>query len=110
GLLGRNLVAIHFGSASAPRVAENQLQETTEQADLSTLMVKLENVASGVENLTKSFSGDTINNLLGPFTDFLKENNPKLSAVLGNLQTISSKIAKGEGTAGKLLIDRRFYN
>ena len=110
GLLGQNFVAIDFGSATAPRVAENQLLETTEQADLSTLMVKLENVASGVENLTKSFSGDTINNLLGPFTDFLKENNPKLSAVLGNLQTISSQIAKGEGTVGKLIMDDRLYN
>src|SRR5439155_7545435 len=110
GLLGQNFVAIDFGSATAPRVAENQLLETTEQADLSTLMVKLENVASGVENLTKSFSGDTINNLLGPFTDFLKENNPKLSAVLGNLQTISSQIAKGEGTIGKLIMDDRLYN
>jgi phospholipid/cholesterol/gamma-HCH transport system substrate-binding protein len=108
GLLGQNYVAIDFGSS--PVVAtEGTLLETTEQADLSTIMVKLERVASGVENLTKSFSGDSINNLLGPFTDFLKENNPKLTAILSNLQNVSTQIAKGEGTVGKLIYDDRLY-
>ncbi|MCI0537904.1 MAG: MlaD family protein [Verrucomicrobiales bacterium] len=110
GLLGQNFVAIDFGSPTAPAITENALLETVEGADLSTIMSKLENVATGVENLTKSFSGDTINNLLGPFTDFLKENNPRLTAILGNMQTISTQIAKGEGTVGKLIMDDRLYN
>jgi phospholipid/cholesterol/gamma-HCH transport system substrate-binding protein len=110
GLLGQNFIAIDFGSPTAPAIAENALLETVEQADLGTIMSKLENVATGVENLTKSFSGDTINNLLGPFTDFLKENNPKLTAILGNMQTVSSQVAKGEGTIGKLIMDDRLYN
>jgi phospholipid/cholesterol/gamma-HCH transport system substrate-binding protein len=63
-----------------------------------------------VENLTKSFSGDSINNLLGPFTDFLKENNPRLTAILENLRSVSSQIARGEGTVGRLINDDSFYN
>jgi phospholipid/cholesterol/gamma-HCH transport system substrate-binding protein len=110
GLLGQNFISIEFGSAAAPAVTENALLETEEQADLSSIMTKLDNVASGVENLTKSFSGDTIQNLLGPFTDFLKENNPKLTAILGNMQTISSQIARGEGTVGKMIMDDTLYN
>ena len=35
-----------------------------QQPDLNALMARLDNVASGVENLTKSFTGEKIDNLL----------------------------------------------
>jgi phospholipid/cholesterol/gamma-HCH transport system substrate-binding protein len=72
--------------------------------------VKLDNVASGVENLTKSFTGDKIDNLLGPFTDFLKANRGPLTATIANIQSISSQISRGEGTVGKLIYDDSLYN
>ncbi|MGV3773271.1 MAG: MlaD family protein [Verrucomicrobiales bacterium] len=109
GLMGQNYVAIDFGSPAAPKAEPNAILATTEQADLNSLMVKLEGVASGVEGLTKNFSGENFSNLLGPFTDFLKENNPKLSAILGNLQTISTQIAAGDGTVGKLIMEDTLY-
>jgi phospholipid/cholesterol/gamma-HCH transport system substrate-binding protein len=110
GLLGQNYVNVDFGSPDAPLVAPNALLETVEQADLNSLMAKLEGVASGVEGLTKNFSGENFSNLLGPFTDFLKENSPRLTAILGNLQVISGQIAKGQGTVGKLISDEELYN
>jgi phospholipid/cholesterol/gamma-HCH transport system substrate-binding protein len=110
GLMGQNYVNVDFGTPNAPLVAPDAVLETVEQADLNTLMVKLEGVASGVEGLTKNFSGENFSNLLGPFTDFLKENSPRLTAILGNLQVISSQIAKGEGSVGKLINDDTFYN
>jgi phospholipid/cholesterol/gamma-HCH transport system substrate-binding protein len=73
GLIGQNFVAIDFGSPSARRLEDNQYIETKEQADLNAIMAKVDNVAKNVENLTKSFTGDKIDNLLGPFTDFLKQ-------------------------------------
>lgn len=109
GLLGQNYVAIDFGTGKAPIVAEGTVIESLEQTDLSTLMAKLEGVASGVENMTKSFSGENFSSMLGPFTDFLKENNPRLTAILGNLQNVSGQIAKGEGTVGKLIYDDALY-
>jgi phospholipid/cholesterol/gamma-HCH transport system substrate-binding protein len=109
GLMGQNYVAIGFGSPDAPVASANTLLETEEQADLNSLMVKLENVASGVEGLTRNFSGENFSNLLGPFTDFLKENNPKLSAILGNMQTISTRIVNGEGTVGRLINEDTLY-
>lgn len=110
GLLGQNFVAIDFGTTAAPQITDGALLESREQADLSTIMVKLDSVATGVENLTKSFSGDSINNLLGPFTDFLKENNPRLSAIFTNMQTVSAQIAKGEGTVGRLIMEDKLYS
>ncbi len=110
GLMGQNYIALDFGTARAPAATPDTLLESVEQPDLSTILSKLDNVATGVEGLTKSFAGDNINNLLGPFTDFLKENNPRLTAILGNLQTISSQIAQGHGTVGKLINDDQLYN
>jgi phospholipid/cholesterol/gamma-HCH transport system substrate-binding protein len=109
GLMGQNYISVTFGSSDAPVVAPNALLETEEQADLNSLMVKLQNVAEGVEGLTKNFSGENFSNLLGPFTDFLKENNPRLTAILGNLQTISTRIVDGEGTVGRLINEDTLY-
>jgi phospholipid/cholesterol/gamma-HCH transport system substrate-binding protein len=73
-------------------------------------MQKMENVASGIENLTKSFSPDNISTLLGPITDFMKQNSPTLTAMIGNMRTVSDNVAQGKGTIGKLINDESFYN
>ena len=109
GLMGQNYVSIGFGSPDAPLATPDTLLETEEQADLNSLMVRLQNVATGVEGLTKNFSGENFSNLLGPFTDFLKENNPRLSAILGNMQTISTRIVNGDGTVGRLINEDTLY-
>ncbi len=109
GLMGQNFVSINLGTSAAPDLKDGDVIQTTEQADLSAIMQKLDNAAGGIENLAKSFSGDSIQNVLGPMTDFLKNNNPKLTALFGNLQTISDRIAKGEGTIGKLISDDALY-
>jgi phospholipid/cholesterol/gamma-HCH transport system substrate-binding protein len=109
GLMGQNYISLTFGSTDAPKVEPGALLETEEQADLNSLMVKLQNVAEGVEGLTKNFSGENFSNLLGPFTDFLKENSPRLTAILGNLQTISTRVVQGNGTIGRLINEDTLY-
>src|SRR5262249_38471846 len=109
GLLGQNFVSVNFGSPTGPIAENGTILQTTEQPDLSNLMAKIDNVASGIENITKTFSGDTINNLLGPFTDFLKANQTPLTLTIANMQSISAQIAHGEGTVGKLIYDDALY-
>lgn len=110
GLMGQNFVQIDFGSPGARKLEDNQYLDTVEQADLNAIMVKLENVATGVENLTKSFTGDKIDNLLGPFTDFLKQNSGPLTATIANMQAVSAQVAEGKGTIGKLINDDALYS
>jgi phospholipid/cholesterol/gamma-HCH transport system substrate-binding protein len=110
GLVGANYVSVDFGSAGAPMLEENQLMTTFEEPDLSALMVKLDSAAGGIQNLTKSFTGDKIDNLLGPFTDFLKQNNPRISAILANAQAVSAQVVQGKGTVGKLIYEESLYN
>lgn len=109
GLLGQNFVAVTFGAPKSPRAEDGTTIKTEEQHDLSEIMQKIDNVATGVENLTKSFTGDTINNLLGPLTDFLKANKGPLTATIANLNAVSSQISQGKGTVGKLIYDETLY-
>src|SRR5579859_4561281 len=109
GLLGQNFVGLDFGTPGSPLAAPGTLLASKEQPDLSAMMAKIDNVATGVENLTKSFTGDKIDNLLGPFTDFLKANRAPLTATIANLQAVSGQIASGKGTVGKLIYDDSLY-
>jgi phospholipid/cholesterol/gamma-HCH transport system substrate-binding protein len=110
GLMGQNYVAVDFGSPDAPAVTDGAVLASIEPADLNTLMVKLDNAASGVENLTKSFTGDKIDNLLGPITDFLKQNSAPLHTTITNIESISGQIASGEGTVGRMIYSNELYD
>jgi phospholipid/cholesterol/gamma-HCH transport system substrate-binding protein len=108
GLMGQNFVSIEGGSPAAPAIQAGSL-DTIEQPDLSALMAKLEGVAGGIENLTKSFSTDSMSTMLGPLTDFVKQNSAPLTAMIGNMKTVSDNVAQGRGTVGKLIMDDSFY-
>ncbi len=108
GLMGQNFVSIEGGTQNAPDIQSGSL-DTVEQPDLSVLMSKLEGVASGVENLTKSFSTDNLSTLMGPLTDFVKQNSAPLTAVIANMRTVSDNVAQGKGTVGRLIMDDAFY-
>jgi phospholipid/cholesterol/gamma-HCH transport system substrate-binding protein len=110
GLMGQNFVSLEFGSESAPLADESTLLNSVEQADLGAIMQKLDNVASGVENLTKSFSGDKIDSLFGPIIGFMKDNRDPLTATIANIRATTTQIAEGKGTVGKMIFDDSFYN
>jgi len=109
GLIGQNFVAVDFGSPGAPPAEDGAILTATEQPDLSAIMAKLDSAADGVQNLTKSFTPDTINNLMGPLVDFVKQNSAPLTATIANVKNVSSQIAAGQGTIGKLIYDESLY-
>jgi phospholipid/cholesterol/gamma-HCH transport system substrate-binding protein len=104
---GQNYVALEFGTGSP--IAPDAILDTYEQPDINALISRMDSVAGGIENVTRSFSGDKIDNILGPFTDFMKQNNQKLGAIFGNMQILSEHMARGEGTLGRLIKDDALY-
>jgi phospholipid/cholesterol/gamma-HCH transport system substrate-binding protein len=109
GLMSQNYVAIDFGTPDAPKIEDNAVLQTAEQPDLGEIFTKLDKVASGVENLTRSFSGEKIDNILGPLTDFVKDNRTNLTATISNIKTVSDRIVQGQGTIGKLINEDTLY-
>ena len=110
GLMGQNFVAIDFGTPDAPRAVDGALLATEEQPDLNAIMTKLDGATTGIQNLTKSFTPDTINNLMGPLVDFVKQNSGHIGGAISNIENISGQIASGEGTVGKLIYSDTLYN
>jgi phospholipid/cholesterol/gamma-HCH transport system substrate-binding protein len=110
GLMGQNFISIEFGSPDAPALQDNQMVATEEQPDLNAIMVKLDKAATGIENFGKSFTGDKIDNLIGPLTDFIKQNSGHLGGAISNMENISGQIASGQGTVGKLIYTDSLYN
>ena len=110
GLMGQNFVAIDFGTPDAPRAAGGTVLVTEEQPDLNAIMTKLDSATTGIQNLTKSFTPDTINNLMGPLIDFVKQNSGHIGGAISNIESISGQIASGEGTVGKLIYSDSLYN
>jgi phospholipid/cholesterol/gamma-HCH transport system substrate-binding protein len=110
GLLGQNFVSVDFGSPTAPRAVEGATLSTVEQPDLASIMTKLDTVAGDIQGLTKSFTPDSLAPLLGPITDFMKNNSTNLSAILDNTRSITEQVQNGRGTVGRLLYDDTLYN
>lgn len=109
GLMGQSFVSLDFGTPTGKLLEEGQYVSTTEQPDLSAIMVKLDNVASGIESMTKGFAGDELHNLMGTLTDFVGRNKDPLTATISNFQTMSAQMASGQGTLGKLMYDDSLY-
>ena len=114
GLLGQNFVSVGFGTPQGEAMKDNQFIATEEQADLGAMMQKLDKVAEGVENVTKSFTGFKIDTLVGPLRDFISANKDPLTVTISNMQAfsadISSQISEGKGTLGKLVNDPELYD
>ena len=109
GMMGQNFMAIDFGNPASPVVSTGALLESREQPDLAAIMSKLESAADGMQNMTKSFSGEDFTKLLGPMTDMIKDNQPRIASILSNLDSVTTGINKGEGTLGRLLRQDTLY-
>jgi phospholipid/cholesterol/gamma-HCH transport system substrate-binding protein len=109
GLMGQNFVSVDFGSTDATRAVDGAVLATEDQPDLNAVMAKLDSAATGIQNLTKSFTPDTIDNLLGPLTDFIKQNGGHIGGAISNIESISGQIASGQGTVGKLIYEDSLY-
>jgi phospholipid/cholesterol/gamma-HCH transport system substrate-binding protein len=106
-------VSIDFGTPRGEPLKDKQFISTAEQADLSAIMQKLDNVAGGVEKITESFTGFKIDTLVGPIRELITAAKEPLAASVTNLQVLSSElssqIAQGKGTLGKLVKDESLY-
>jgi phospholipid/cholesterol/gamma-HCH transport system substrate-binding protein len=110
GLMGQNFVSLNFGSETSAVATNGTTLRSAEQPDLGAIMQKLDNVAGGLEEMTKSFSGEKIDSLMGPLISFVQDNREPLTATIKNFRSTSDQIASGQGTVGKLIYDDTLYN
>jgi phospholipid/cholesterol/gamma-HCH transport system substrate-binding protein len=110
GLIGTNSISIDLGSAGAPDLPAGAEIRTRESADLNTVMTQIGDLGKKLEsslgNLGTALSGDGKNpGLVQKIDRLVTDNKEKVDATLTNLQQITDKVNKGEGTLGKLISD-----
>jgi phospholipid/cholesterol/gamma-HCH transport system substrate-binding protein len=111
GLMGQNYIYIDLGTTNGSLVtSEGYTLISVEQPDLSSMLSKLDNAASSIEGLSKSLGTENLSKALGPLTDFFKDNRERLSAIVSNAQAVTTQIAEGKGTVGKLIMDDSLHN
>ena len=114
GLMGANFVSVDFGTPTSPKAEDGATLTTYEQADLPSLMAKLDGVADQVKILSKDLSTGNLTAQFAPIMDFMKGQSNNLGAILGNVRQITDQVAGDfavtNGTVAKLLFKNDLYN
>ncbi len=105
-----------MGTAGAPPLADGAEIHTVVTPDMNSIMTELGNLGKELGSALGSFgtamngNGKPGGGLFQKLDTLVSENSPKVSATLANLQNISGKIDRGEGTLGKLVNDPELHD
>jgi phospholipid/cholesterol/gamma-HCH transport system substrate-binding protein len=138
GLIGTNYISVDLGTAEAPPlVAPEQAQShtsfwerlpfvrkpseplaeirTKSSADLNAVMAQVGELGKKLEgalgNLSGALSGDAQNpGIIQKIDQLVTENRESIGKTTANLQSITDKVNKGEGTLGRLINDPKLHD
>jgi phospholipid/cholesterol/gamma-HCH transport system substrate-binding protein len=110
GLIGTNTISIDLGSDGASDLADGAEIKTKTSADLNAVMAQMGELGKKLEgaigNLSGALSGDGKGTgIIQKIDTLVTENRENISKTTSNLQSITDKVNKGEGTLGKLIND-----
>jgi phospholipid/cholesterol/gamma-HCH transport system substrate-binding protein len=115
GLIGTNYIGVDLGTPTVPILKPGEEIRTHVTADLNTIMTDLGNLGQKLEGALGSFGSAMGGNgkepgLFQKLDKMVTENSEKVSATMANLQDITTKVNKGEGTLGKLVNDPALHD
>jgi phospholipid/cholesterol/gamma-HCH transport system substrate-binding protein len=115
GLIGTNYIGIDLGSADAPPLRDGAEIRTAVTPDLNTIMTEVGALGKKLESALGSIS-TTINgdgktpSLFQKLDKLVGENGENVNATMANLQQVTDKLNKGEGTFGRLINDPKMHD
>jgi phospholipid/cholesterol/gamma-HCH transport system substrate-binding protein len=114
GLLGNNLISITMGTSLSPIIPGGEI-ETKVGFDINKVVNEIgtlsQQVGGALQNFEKILGaqqGDE--GIFQILSRMLKENQDAIKTSMSNIETITTQLASGEGTIGKLLMDDELYN
>lgn len=115
GLLGSNYVSLDLGTESSGFLQAGEEIRTVDTPDLNAIVTQLGEIGQKVDAALGQFSGalggqeGSGSGLLGKLDKMVDENSARVSAITTNLEEITAKVNRGEGTLGKLVNDTAAY-
>ncbi len=115
GLLGTNYIAVDLGTPGVKHLEPGGEIATKPSADLNTIMTQIGELGNKLEGALGSM-GDVLKgkdgqpSLFQKLDTLLTENSEKVNKTMANLQEITDKVNRGEGTFGKLVNDPQLHD
>jgi phospholipid/cholesterol/gamma-HCH transport system substrate-binding protein len=115
GLLGTNYIGIDLGTRGSTPLEPGAEIHTKVTADMNTIMTQIGDLGSKLDGALTSISDamkgkDGQPGLLQKLDKIVGDNGEKITATMTNLQQVTDKINKGEGTLGKLINDSTMHD
>jgi phospholipid/cholesterol/gamma-HCH transport system substrate-binding protein len=118
GLIGTNYIGIDLGTDSAPDLPEGSEIQTKTTADLNSVMTQIGELGRKLEgalgDLSGSLKGDGtgggLPGVIQKVDQLVGENRENIAKTTANLQSITDKVNRGEGTLGKLINEPGLHN
>ncbi|KAB2646110.1 MAG: MlaD family protein [Verrucomicrobiota bacterium] len=115
GIIGTDYISIDLGTTQAPALKDGAEIKTKITPDIASIMTqmaelghKLDSALSSISNAVNGSGPD--GGVFQKFNRLLSENQTKIDASMTNLQEITGKINRGEGTLGKLVNDSKLHD
>jgi phospholipid/cholesterol/gamma-HCH transport system substrate-binding protein len=116
GLIGGNYIAITMGTPGSPILADGAEIKTEVSPDLNTIMAEIGGLGKQLQDslgsFSKAFNGDGKDGggIIQKLDKLVTENTVRVNDTMTNLQEITGKINRGEGTLGKLVNDPKLHD
>jgi phospholipid/cholesterol/gamma-HCH transport system substrate-binding protein len=114
GLLGNNFISIQVGSSETD-MEEGAAIQTRPTLDFNDAFATIGDITSKVETFFEEVSRavavitDDDDGLLSNLNEVVRDNRDNLRETLANLREVSTALAEGEGTLGRLIRDDEAY-
>jgi phospholipid/cholesterol/gamma-HCH transport system substrate-binding protein len=116
GLIGGNYISVDMGSPGAPPLPDGAEIKTEVSPDLNTIMAEVGGLGKQLQDSLGSFSkalngdGKDGGGIIQKLDKLVSDNSARVDATMTNLQDITGKINRGEGTLGKLVNDPALHD
>jgi phospholipid/cholesterol/gamma-HCH transport system substrate-binding protein len=116
GLIGGNYISIDMGSPGAPPLADGAEIKTAAAPDLNSIMSEIGGLGKQLQDSLGSFSNALNGNgkdgggIIQKLEKLVTDNTARVNETMINLQDITGKINRGEGTLGKLVNDPTLHD
>ncbi len=115
GLIGTNYIGIDLGTPTAAALKDGSEIRTKVTPDINAIMSELGNLGQKLEGALNSITGAVNGDgktpgLFQKIDKVVSDNSEKLTVTMTNLQDVTAKLNKGEGTLGRLINDPKLHD
>ncbi len=109
-LLGTHYISVQYGNKNAGYLESGDKIATLYTPDMDDLFSELADVGEKVGRAVEQFSGEEFSDLMTQLNAMVTDNRHRVDSILGDIDEVTTRMNRGEGTLGKLLASEEAYD